>query len=356
MAPGPLSRIDVTVPRRAVVLFVALVATLVLVGVGAPEPLVTARQSASTAQRSPAPNGKHVIAISIDGLNTDALLKLGRRRLPHLYRLIWDGAGTIAARSQVEMTVTLPNHTSMVTGRRIARAHGGHGVTWNTERSTRTVQQAAGHDVSSVFRVVHAAGGTSAVFSTKRKFSLFNRSWPAAVDRSVIRVENNTAVARALRADLVRYRRDFYFLHLGGPDQVGHDHRWMSRRYLKTVRYMDRLVGSVMNTVRGDADLRSSTVIVLTSDHGGVAGTRSHSQAWRLQNYRVAFAVWGAGVPDTPLYRLNPTRKNPGRSRPGYSGRQPIRNGEVANLSLSILGLGPVPGSLWDRRQDLRWR
>ncbi|MDN5745230.1 MAG: alkaline phosphatase family protein [Nocardioidaceae bacterium] len=301
-------------------------------------------------------NGKRVIAISIDGLNTDALTKLGRSRLPHLYRLIWDGAGTIAARSQVEMTVTLPNHTSMVTGRRIARAHGGHGVTWNTDLRSRTVQSAARHNVASVFDVVHAAGGNTAVFSTKSKFSLFDRSWPAAVNRSVIKRENNTAVTNSLRADLIKHRRDFYFLHLGGPDQTGHHHRCMSSRYLKTVRYMDRLVGSLMNTITSDAALRASTLIVLTSDHGGVAGSTDHSQAWRLQNYRVAFTVWGPGVPNTPLYRLNPTRKNPGKSRPGFSGKQPIRNGDVANLSLSILGLSPVPGSLWDRRQDLRWQ
>jgi hypothetical protein len=56
------------------------------------------------------------------------------------------------------------------------------------------------------------------------------------------------------------------------------------------------------------------------------------------------------------LYTLNPTnRKAPGpASNPPYTGVQPIRNGEVANLALDLLGLGPVPGSTIDSAQDLQ--
>lgn len=304
-------------------------------------------------------NGKHVIAISVDGLNPRALNKLGRARTPYLHQLITDqGAGTLNARSQLEMTVTLPNHTSMVTGRRIKASRGGHGVTWNDDTVTKTVQQAAGRPVSSVFEVVHAGGGSTAVYATKSKFWLFERSWPAAVDKNVIKVEKNAAVVRALREDLARKAPSFAFLHLGKPDQMGHAHGWLSPRYLNAVATVDRLIGSVIRQINGTPSLQSSTVVVLTSDHGGIPGTTRHSDKRNREDYRVPFTVWGAGIPRADLYRLNPTtRANPGRTRPGFGAtRQPIRNGELANVSLSVLGLGPVPGSLWDARQDLRWR
>ena len=348
--------------QPAAALAATLAAALAATALATPGPATAARVAPAPA---PAPdrvndrvNDRHVIAISVDGLNPRALKRLGRAGTPNLHRLIEDeGAGTLNARSQLEMTVTLPNHTSMVTGRRIKAAKGGHGVTWNTDTVTKTVQEAAGHDVASVFTRVHEAGGTTAVYATKAKFRLFERSWPQAVDKTTIEVERNGAVVRALRGDLATRPASFSFLHLGKPDQIGHHHGWMSPRYLRAVAQMDRLVGTVMAQVESTPALRSKTVIVLTADHGGIPGTRNHVAKKNRENYRVPFAFWGAGVPHADLYALNPDRAKPGRTRPGFGAvPQPIRNGELANASLDLLGVGPVPDSLWDRAQDLDWR
>ena len=95
-----------------------------------------------------------VLAISIDGLNPDALEQLGADGTPNLHELMADGASTLNARTEHELTITLPNHTGMVTGRRIEAATGGHGVTWNDDRRRpATVQAAAGQRVESVFTV-----------------------------------------------------------------------------------------------------------------------------------------------------------------------------------------------------------
>lgn len=316
-------------------------------------------QVARDSTRGPAAalNGRAVVAISVDGLNSAAITRLGRARLPNLHRMIYDqGAATLNARSQVEMTVTLPNHTSMVTGRPILRTLHGHGVTWNDDSVKRSVQAAAGHDVSSVFEQVARAGGRTAVYATKTKFRTFERSWPSAISKNVIMKEKNGAVTKALRDDLARAPRAFSFLHLGLPDQMGHAYGWMSAKYLQALEYVDTLVGTVMTQVARDPDLRNGVVLVLTSDHGGVPGSRSHSDTTTIQDYRVPFVIWGAGVQHRGLYALNPGRRDPGATQPALSASaQPIRNGEVANLSLDLLGLGPVPGSRWDRAQDLRW-
>ena len=91
---------------------------------------------------------------------------------------------------------------------------------------------------------------------------------------------------------------------------------------------------------------------MLTADHGGQGA--GHDDATKLANYRVPFMVWGPGVVHDDLYDLNPAFEDPGKRRVGFGGKQPIRNGDVANFAAYLLGLGPVPDSLWDVAQQMR--
>ena len=45
------------------------------------------------------------------------------------------------------------------------------------------------------------------------------------------------------------------------------------------------------------------------------------------------------------LHNLNATFRSPGDLRPRYTGKQPIRNGDVANLVTDVLDLPWVRGS-----------
>jgi predicted AlkP superfamily pyrophosphatase or phosphodiesterase len=337
------------IPRASVRRLAAGVAGLVLTATLAPV--------ASHAQRTEAPRAPvgQVLAISVDGLNVRALGRLGRKNLPNLMTLFRHGASTRNARSQVEMTVTLPNHTSMLTGRRIDAREGGHGVDWNYERARMTVQRAAGGSVDSVFTRVHHAGGSTALFATEGKFSIFRRSWPHAVDRSTIVQDGDRDVTLALRRDLLRRDRAFTLLHLGAADEAGHAHGWLSPAYLAAVKQVDRNLGILLRTIRHHPRRLGDLVIVLTADHGGKPGTRQHSDETCLRNYRVPFLIWGPGVTRGDLYALNPTYADPGAARVQFTGTQPIRNGDVANVSAHLLGLRAVPGSLWGADQTLTW-
>ena len=294
-----------------------------------------------------------VVAISIDGLNPRAIIKLGPRRAPALNELIRTGATTLNARTELELTDTLPNHTGMVTGRRIDAATGGHGVTWNDERRRpRTVQAAAGLDVSSVFNVVHDAGGRTALFASKVKFSLWERSWPDAIDTDVI-VEDNKALAARFVTDLTNQTRSFRFLHLSAPDVAGHARGFMGPAYLRAVAATDRLVAKVMGTISSAPNLTGHTAVILTADHGGRG--RSHREPSSRVNYTVPFMVWGPDVATgADLYAINPTYANPQRERSNYEDA-PIRNGDVANVALDLLELPAVPDSEHDAAQDLDW-
>ena len=66
-----------------------------------------------------------VLVISVDGLNPDAITQLGAAGHPDFHAMMSKGAWTFNARTEVEQTVTLPNHTSMLTGRRIDRTPAG---------------------------------------------------------------------------------------------------------------------------------------------------------------------------------------------------------------------------------------
>ena len=168
-------------------LLAGLLAVAVLAPLTGPEGLSavasTGAPSAEQRRAEQLDTKRRVLVISVDGLRSSVLTELDASEIPTLTRLRKEGAGTLDARTVVEQTETLPDHTSMATGRRIDADRGGHGVTWNTDQPGTTVHQAAGEGVGSVFARVHRAGGTTALFTGKSKFSLFERSWPKALDR-----------------------------------------------------------------------------------------------------------------------------------------------------------------------------
>src|SRR5690242_6521552 len=76
----------------------------------------------------PVPQVDHVVIISIDGLRPDVLL---RARAPALHSLYESGAFSFWAQT-IPVAITLPSHTSMLTGVGVER----HGIDFNDERAT----------------------------------------------------------------------------------------------------------------------------------------------------------------------------------------------------------------------------
>lgn len=296
-----------------------------------------------------------MLVVSIDGLRPVVVRRLGKTGAPTLTRLIRHGASTLNARTAVEDTRTLPNHTTMITGRPVARHRGGHGVDVNTDPGV-TVHDGAGEHVSSVFQVAARRCGRPALFASKDKFALFQRTWQHSIARFTY-LEDNTALTSAILRDLHAADRGLRFVHFSAPDVAGHEFGFNSPRYYEAVHRTDRELGRLVRYVAARAALRSRLVLVITADHGGSG--RDHDDRTEPANFTIPFIAWGAGVArGADLYQLNPERREPGRARIGYRGRQPIRNGDLANLVLDILGLPPVPGSRINDRQtlDLRYR
>jgi len=313
----------------------------------------------------------HVIHISVDGLRPDAIPALGPSNLPNFYRLRTEGAFTDNARSDYDYTVTLPNHTTQLTGRGVLGPTG-HNWTGNSDPEPgQTLASNNGSYIAGVFDVAHDNGLTTGEYASKSKFSLFATSWDAingAPDiigpdngRNKIDVyvnDSDTAeLVNTLVTDMSNQPLNYAFLHLADPDAVGHSYGWditPGSKYSDAIKTIDDRLGEIFALIDGQPQLAGRTAIILTADHGG-SGT-DHFNPTLPEDYTVPFYVWGPGVMSgADLYALNPdSRLNPGTARPDYSAPvQPIRNGEAANVALKLLGLEPVPGSTINHAQDL---
>jgi predicted AlkP superfamily pyrophosphatase or phosphodiesterase len=317
---------------------------------------------------------RYVIQISVDGLRADVIKTLGETRLPNFFRLRREGATTDNARTDVDYTVTLPNHTTQITGRPVVGPDG-HNYTQNDmPRSTASLHRIKGAYVSSAFDVVHDHGLSTAIFAGKPKFVLYEQSYNAAsgamdltgsddgrdkIDIFEINIDSIELVDDFLSA-MTTNPINYTFMHLRDPDTAGHQSQWdltIDSDYPDSVIGVDHLIGKILDTIQSNKSLRGQTVVIVTADHGGRIGTTTHEPADSSENYMIPFYVWGgntaAGV---DLYTLNSgSRLDPGSARPAYNRRlQPIRNGDAANLSLELLGLEANPGSTINARQDLK--
>jgi len=307
----------------------------------------------------------YVIHVSVDGLRGDVVARLGPRAVPHLYRLRIEGAFTDNARNDFDITVTLPNHVCQLTSRPVLGPDG-HGVSFNSDDG-RTLAAIHGSYVAGVFDVAHDHGLATGMYASKSKFALFERSWNATngapdttgaddgrdkIDVYVYQA-NTAALLDSFVARMAAAPHYYVFIHLADPDAAGHSYGWESTSYLDSIVKVDGLIGRILDLIDSDARFANGTYLVVTADHGG-HGT-DHENAADPLNYTVPLYVWGPGVPaGADLYSLNPaTRANPGSGRPPYAASPaPIRNGEAANLSLYLLGLAAVPGSVIDAAQD----
>lgn len=346
------------------VMFLAVAAAL-----GCSAPVVPAETGKNAAGKAPGAV-QHVVLVSVDGLRPDAITTLGEAGAPAFHRLMKEGAFTLNARTDHEFTVTLPNHTCMVTGRPV-EGEAGHKYSENSA-PTQSIHDGKGSYVASVFDVAHDRGLRTAIFAGKPKFVVYTMSYDSArgaadaeapdhgkakVDAEEISNYNDAATLSATLRELAGGRANFVFVHFAETDKTGHTDTWDLAKdspYLKSVAKADTAVGKIMDAIAADQALADSTVLLVTTDHGGTGN--NHKDAKDKLNYTIPFFAWGTGVAKgANLYELNAaSRKDPGEERVAYdAAAQPIRNGDAANLALKLLGLPAVPGSTIGAKQDL---
>lgn len=239
------------------------------------------QQGAASAPRGRVAN--HVVVVSIDGLRPDAI---ARFKAPTLQRLVREGRYSLTAQT-IDLSLTLPSHTSMLTG----VGSDQHGITWNSNK----IEERGHVSVPTIFALAHQAGFNTAAFFSKTKFE--HLEVPQSIDHARAPSRGPTPrssqhTLRLVQEHLRSARPNLLFVHFADADFAGHTFGWMGHTYGMAVREVDRSLSGLLATLDRAYGAGRYTVIV-TADHGGHG--RTHGTTHRLDT-TIPWIVWGAGV------------------------------------------------------------
>ncbi len=290
--------------------------------------------SSAPAALGPAPaaaQAKRVVLVSIDGLRPDAIEKAGAT---NLRKLIERGAFCPTAET-IRPSITLPSHTSMVTGLDFSR----HGVVWNNYRPGYI-------DHPTVFSVVTQSGGQTAILFSKDKFHYLadpaDVQWvygppvpyktppeeditdsdtiermrkrelaeakasspskpgstsPAPKPKPGDLMSTADLLARAFAQAWPAHAFKFTFVHFRECDEAGHRYGWMGPQYIAAVQAVDAAMGQLVAAIEAKDGFRE-TAILVTADHGG--SDKGHYRVLdpeRRENVTIPWIAAGPGIP-----------------------------------------------------------
>jgi predicted AlkP superfamily pyrophosphatase or phosphodiesterase len=273
-----------------------------------------------------APRAEHVFIISMDG-GSPAVIR--QSKMPVLQRLVKQGACTWSAQT-IRPSITLPSHTSMLTGVRMEK----HGITWNSWKPTSGFV-----GVPTVFTAAKQSGFSTAMFVGKEKFRhllqpgtvdefCFNRAASQVVSKSEsggseMKQENNT-FARAVAANaadyIIQHKPNLCFIHFTDPDGIGHKFGWGSPEQIKAFADVDAALGVIVTAIR-KAGIAKRSVILISADHGG--HDKTHGQDIP-EDMTIPWIAWGKGV------------------KKGFEISAPVNTCDTAATALWLLDLQPA--------------
>ena len=200
----------------------------------------------------------HIVIISIDGCRPDLLL---RADTPVIHSILPKASFSFWARTTAE-SVTLPSHTSMLTGVVPSK----HGIQWNADLP---LAKPVYPNVPTLFQLAKKAGLTTAMTAGKSKFVTLavpgSLDWQYVPDESKTEDPDVTDQAVAIIHD---HQPQVLFVHLPSDDNVGHAKGWGTEDQLKTLHDADACIGRIIKAV-DDAKLTANTAFIITADHGG---------------------------------------------------------------------------------------
>ena len=244
-------------------------------------------ETSSTHSQADSPRAKHLLFIGIDGLSPEGIQQA---QTPNIDQMINNGASTMHARS-VFMTSSSPNWAAMINGVGPEQS----GITTNAWGRDNYILPATNLGVEKIFPTI---------------FSIVRDQLPQAniaciyhwtglgrlLETSVMDYHKTWDTEKETTADVVRYIREakpnFLFVHLDHVDGVGHKAGHGTVPYFASVELADSLVGAMIQAYK-DAEIYEETVVMLSSDHGGINFGHGGETA---EETAIPFIIYGKGV------------------------------------------------------------
>lgn len=211
---------------------------------------------------------KRVVMIALDGISVAGLSKA---HTPHIDSLM--SSGTLSMDTRVVMpSVTLPNWTSHLTGSGPEQ----HGVTDNEWEIGKTRYPAVETDSKgyypSVFQILKE---NKKECKTAFYYNWINLFYPYNEKHfdEVSYLEKDAYIPNYEKAfDFIVTNRNhptLVFLYSVHTDHAGHNKKWMSTEYIKSIEEADKQIGEFLNKMRREG-LFENTHFMFLSDHGGI--------------------------------------------------------------------------------------
>lgn len=237
-------------PIRRAPLFLALLAAMAGAGLSYPA--------------AAAPKAAHVIVIGVDGLSPDGVMKADT---PVLHDMMKHGSWSLHARG-VLPTTSGANWASVINGAGPEQ----HGVTSNDwqvgEFNFPTSVAGSGGFFPSIFQVLtdqKPEWNVGSIYHWEGFGNLYDHRF---VDYDVHSKDEDETASLAV-AYIKAKRPQFLFVHFDNVDHAGHAHGHGTAHYYEAVAKADKLIGRIRQATV-DAGIADQTVILVTSDHGGV--------------------------------------------------------------------------------------
>lgn len=237
--------------------------------------------AAQTEVPAPPTGIERVIVISLDGARPDAIQQTDT---PTLHRLAEGGAVDWLATTVIP-SVTLPAHTSMLTGLSVDE----HGIIFNS-----TPEGCPPIEPPTFITVAADHGWRAAMVVGKEKFCIYRQR--ELVDYTFAHEGDRSVADRVL--ELLDAEYQIVFAHFPNPDMFGHSEGWMSDTYLNELPNTDFQVGRIIDHL-DEMNLMDETLVIITADHGG--HDKGHGSTMP-EDVHIPWIAYGAGIiPGTQL-------------------------------------------------------
>jgi len=229
---------------------------------------------------------KHVVMIGIDGLGAYAI---PHGDMPHLGQIMKEGAWTLHARTVLPSSSGV-NWASAIMGAGPTL----HGYTeWNSAvpeiPSADTTRSGMFPSLFSLLKEQRPDAYTALIYSWQGIDPLVEKG--TANYRFYGRDNDEDCVAKA--EEIIKSEKPvFTFVHLGEPDGVGHNIGHRTPEYYAELKKVDARIGKIIQAVK-DAGIAQETVILITSDHGGI---RKGHGGKTLDEVEIPWVLHGPGV------------------------------------------------------------